>query len=615
MLRDAIRQSKGKYLWSGTQFLHYFCTMVPFFHRSLLLLYLTCWGTGLFAQGYLKVLEKPERSYDRKILRLHDGDIVTGDASLKGLTLEDERGIYMTRLDGCGNEVWAKRYSWKQNILEFKGFVRNEADDIFILGRAFESPNEFTFLLKLNKEGKPLQFRFFHGGTIDQSTFHLDHQSGKLLVTGLLLDWQVLKEGFLAVFDESLTQVWGTKITPFESDGNAILVENGAVVCRTGPYLLCVNAQKNIDWSVKIENAFGAFPVFGPLDTGDGYLLEINRNGYSFFYKMNKEGQLLWQSPRFRSSGYGADVIPLEDGTFFVTYSQPGTNETFLCRMLLSPQGEIISQHRIVADQSFTSGTIDADLFDNATVNVVANGDLFTGNSNNSGFLLQFPIDSLHDQCFYWEPFSDLLPTDALLVIAPYAMELPPLTLTQQDPTIVAVTADNLLREICDLRTVSEVQQDTLLQCGDNWLVTLPDPSIRWADQYTGASRVLVRPGTYKASNNNCVFPVTYSYQLSREACPCPVYLPNIFSPDLHGYDDRLQLFSQCPLETRTMRVFNRWGQVVFETLSPDGFWNGKVNNRPLPPDVYMVQVIYSWTDESGKLQQGMLAQDVTLVR
>ena len=36
------------------------------------------------------------------------------------------------------------------------------------------------------------------------------------------------------------------------------------------------------------------------------------------------------------------------------------------------------------------------------------------------------------------------------------------------------------------------------------------------------------------------------------------------------------------------MRVFNRWGQLVFESQNPDIGWDGNFKNEPGPADIYV---------------------------
>lgn len=65
------------------------------------------------------------------------------------------------------------------------------------------------------------------------------------------------------------------------------------------------------------------------------------------------------------------------------------------------------------------------------------------------------------------------------------------------------------------------------------------------------------------------------------------VLLPNAFSPNGDGLNDTwgIQVFGIIKLGV--LRVFNRWGQVVFETTDPARRWNGTINGTPLPIGTY----------------------------
>jgi gliding motility-associated-like protein len=93
-------------------------------------------------------------------------------------------------------------------------------------------------------------------------------------------------------------------------------------------------------------------------------------------------------------------------------------------------------------------------------------------------------------------------------------------------------------------------------------------------------------------------------------------FIPNTFSPNGDGVNDYFYPRGSNLYNIQSLRVFNRWGQVVFErknfpandaTLG----WDGNFNGRPAPADayVYIAEVI------CNNAQVVALHGDVTLVR
>lgn len=57
----------------------------------------------------------------------------------------------------------------------------------------------------------------------------------------------------------------------------------------------------------------------------------------------------------------------------------------------------------------------------------------------------------------------------------------------------------------------------------------------------------------------------------------CPFYtLPNTFTPNGDGQNDVFKPYPYCFIENVDFKVFNRWGQLVFQTTDPNLNWNGK---------------------------------------
>lgn len=93
--------------------------------------------------------------------------------------------------------------------------------------------------------------------------------------------------------------------------------------------------------------------------------------------------------------------------------------------------------------------------------------------------------------------------------------------------------------------------------------------------------------------------------------CDCSVYLPNAFSPNGDGMNDSFGPVAFCDLEQLEMSVYNRWGELVYQTSNPSEKWDGKYNGANCPVDVYVYVINYKRPTEAGKTVYG----DVTLLR
>ncbi len=61
----------------------------------------------------------------------------------------------------------------------------------------------------------------------------------------------------------------------------------------------------------------------------------------------------------------------------------------------------------------------------------------------------------------------------------------------------------------------------------------------------------------------------------------CALYrLPNIFTPNGDGVNDYFRPYPYQGVEKIKLTVFNRWGNIVFETSNPDINWDGKEQNN-----------------------------------
>jgi len=71
------------------------------------------------------------------------------------------------------------------------------------------------------------------------------------------------------------------------------------------------------------------------------------------------------------------------------------------------------------------------------------------------------------------------------------------------------------------------------------------------------------------------------------------IFVPNAWTPNGDGHNDYLYPLTINIMQLKYFRIFNRWGQKVFETNIIGKGWDGNFGGKPQPIDVY------TWTIEA----------------
>ncbi len=68
---------------------------------------------------------------------------------------------------------------------------------------------------------------------------------------------------------------------------------------------------------------------------------------------------------------------------------------------------------------------------------------------------------------------------------------------------------------------------------------------------------------------------VTVDIQLVRTIKKIEIYVPTTFTPNNNGRNDYLHLILRAIVEVEYFRIFNRRGQLLYETITESPGWNG----------------------------------------
>jgi len=87
--------------------------------------------------------------------------------------------------------------------------------------------------------------------------------------------------------------------------------------------------------------------------------------------------------------------------------------------------------------------------------------------------------------------------------------------------------------------------------------------------------------------------------------------IPNAFSPNGDGINDQFKIRVTGYFKLDGLKIFNRWGQLVFETRDLNNEWNGTIKGNPLAIGTYYF-VIEGLDVEGKRLRR---SGSVTLIR
>ena len=146
---------------------------------------------------------------------------------------------------------------------------------------------------------------------------------------------------------------------------------------------------------------------------------------------------------------------------------------------------------------------------------------------------------------------------------------------------------------------------------GDGSSSEIQHPTYQYGDTGTYVVELLV------INEYECADSITHRVRIK------PIYditVPTAFTPTSPGgngyYDpsatnnDIFYAFAEYVEEFR-MSIFNRWGELIFESLDINYGWNGTYRGEPCPQDVYVYKFEFVFSDGANITEVG----DVTLFR
>ena len=133
---------------------------------------------------------------------------------------------------------------------------------------------------------------------------------------------------------------------------------------------------------------------------------------------------------------------------------------------------------------------------------------------------------------------------------------------------------------------------------------SLPN-SYTWQDGSTQPNYQISKSGLYTLNTSNSCGSILDSVRVDFQNCNCNFYVPNGFTPNDDGINDVFAPKYICGFNgvvtNYQLRIFNRWGQLMFFSESPHAYWDGKYKGQLQPVGSYVWELEYN-DNNIGKL-------------
>ncbi|MBK0404331.1 gliding motility-associated C-terminal domain-containing protein [Adhaeribacter sp. BT258] len=131
---------------------------------------------------------------------------------------------------------------------------------------------------------------------------------------------------------------------------------------------------------------------------------------------------------------------------------------------------------------------------------------------------------------------------------------------------------------------------------------TLPGAVYRWHDGSTNAIYRATKPGIYHVDVTYQTCTKRFSGKIGDHE---KLLLPNIFTPNNDGRNETFAPMEMCGVGSGKLKIYNRWGQLLYETSEINKGWNGRVNGQKTADGVYFYLLEYANFRNEQKMKKG----------
>jgi gliding motility-associated-like protein len=157
-------------------------------------------------------------------------------------------------------------------------------------------------------------------------------------------------------------------------------------------------------------------------------------------------------------------------------------------------------------------------------------------------------------------------------------------------------------------------EADTTICAGENFTlhaVSTQESNYNWSNGSTQANITISQAGVYTVIASNICGIYTDSITINTKDCQCLAFVPNVFSPNEDGKNDRFKVELGCSTTSFKLSIYNRYGQRIYQANDQSASWDGFYNGQYADAGTYFYYLQYKNGFGTTIEKKG----DVTLLR
>jgi gliding motility-associated-like protein len=146
---------------------------------------------------------------------------------------------------------------------------------------------------------------------------------------------------------------------------------------------------------------------------------------------------------------------------------------------------------------------------------------------------------------------------------------------------------------------------DDVTECSESFTEVILDASYPYKSYlWNIGSRepkiTITQPDTYILSvTDSCE--VVFTDTVTLTICDCKLQVPNAFTPNNDGLNDVFNVSTECIPQKYAIKIYNRWGSLVYEGIDLHTGWDGTYKGVQVPEGVYFVTIDYYYATSHRK--------------